>query len=123
MSAPNGSQRPPLIVDGEEVPLALSASLDGLLGAARKADGPSLIRPTFVGDTGGTLLVLDRAKIRLPAGVAVAVGGAKGQQYALVVDPPTGRTWLLVSTAQTIRELAPISAELARGLQAQLFGR
>ncbi|MFF0909734.1 hypothetical protein ACFWZW_03475 [Microbacterium enclense] len=92
---------------------------------SRFLEGPhvaGLRAPDFDGGS-GVFLTLGRDEIELPEGVSVAVGGTAGHRFALVVDPTTGRTSLLVATARGIRELAPISAELARALREQLFVR
>lgn len=123
MSAPRRPARAVDTVDGVPLPAGLNAALSGLVSAAKRSDGPSLIPPSIVGDAGGTFIVLDHHAHRVPAGFGVSVGRGKGRSFAVILNPRTGRVWVLVPTEDGVRELAPISATLARGLRSQHFGR
>jgi hypothetical protein len=130
MSRP-GRKMPPGRTSGHQadarVPLrpqdarTLDEALTGLIRAGRDAP-PNLQHPSIVGDSRGCFLFLNGHEWRAPAGAGIGTSRAGDHDYAVVTNS-RGRTWLLIGTADGVRELVNLPPGFAEQLRQGFFGR
>ncbi len=132
---PQAPQQPAPVVGRQQRPTPRTAPqsatqartmADALAGLQRATVGqaPHLVMPRFL-DTSGSWLRLGKHETRVPKDSAVSCSRAQdGRDIAVVADTgEEGRVWILVDTADGIRELVGLPEQMRAELRQEHFGR